>query len=92
MIKVDISTAIFLYLLFSAILILIMWSFLDFGTRLKTYSSEEKYIWHCSICANTYIDSKNENISRCPRCKSYNQRMDKEVLKEEFQKAMKGGE
>lgn len=85
MIKVDISTALFLYLLSTAIIILIVWSFFDFGTKLKTFSSEEKYIWHCSICALTYIDSKHENISRCPRCHSYNQRIDKESMKGGFQ-------
>ncbi|MDP8299842.1 MAG: hypothetical protein P9L88_08090 [Candidatus Tantalella remota] len=74
----DISTALFVYLLFTAVVVLIVWSFLNFGTRLKTFSSDEKYIWHCSICANTYIDSMHEDISKCPRCNSYNQRLKKE--------------
>ncbi|MFQ5952431.1 MAG: hypothetical protein ACE5JK_03395 [Candidatus Omnitrophota bacterium] len=91
MIKVDISTALFLYLLFTAILILVVWSFFSFGTKLKTFSSDEKYVWHCSICVYTYIDSKNENISRCPRCKSYNQRIDKDNLKEKLKETIKGG-
>ncbi|MGB3057274.1 MAG: hypothetical protein WBC16_03885 [Candidatus Omnitrophota bacterium] len=92
MIKVDISTALFLYLFFTAVLLLILWSFFSFGTRMKTFGSEEKYIWHCSICAYTYIDSKHENISRCPRCNSYNEKIDKERVKEKLQKTMKGGE
>ncbi|MFH1552185.1 MAG: hypothetical protein ABID83_00895 [Candidatus Omnitrophota bacterium] len=75
MIKVDISMALFLYLFFAAVGILIMWSFFDFGTKLKTFSSDEKYIWHCSICSFTYIDSRHEEISKCPRCGSYNQRI-----------------
>lgn len=78
MIEMDISTALFIYLLFSAVIVLIAWSFFDFGTKLRTFSSDEKYIWHCSICANTYIDSMHEDISKCPRCKSYNQRLRKE--------------
>jgi hypothetical protein len=93
MIKVDLSTALFLYLLFTAVAILIMWSFFNFGTKLKTFGSEEKYIWHCSICAHTYVDSKHENISPCPRCGSYNQREDEESFREKFQdtKKRKGG-
>jgi len=78
MIKIDISTALFLYLLFSAVAILIAWSFFDFGTKLKNYSSEEKYIWHCNICGNTYIDSRHDDISQCPRCGSYSERIDKQ--------------
>lgn len=74
MIKVDISTAIFLYIFFSSIILLILWSFFDFGTKLKSFSSDEKYIRHCFICALTYIDSKSEDMSKCPRCGSYNQR------------------
>ncbi len=80
MIKVDISMALFLYLLFSAVFILVVWSFFDFGTKLKTFSSDEKYIWHCSICANTYIDSRHDEISKCPRCNSYNQKIGMEDL------------
>lgn len=75
MIKMDISVAIFLYLLFSVVFILAIWSFIDFGTKLKTYSSDEKYIWHCSICSHTYIDSVHDDISKCPRCDSFNQRI-----------------
>jgi hypothetical protein len=74
MIKMDISAALFLYLLSTAVLVLIMWSFFDFGTKLKTFSSDEKHVWHCTICAFNYIDSKHDEISCCPRCGSYNQK------------------
>ncbi|NQT32395.1 MAG: hypothetical protein HQ594_01830 [Candidatus Omnitrophica bacterium] len=74
MIKLDISMALFFYLFFSVVFILIAWSFFDLGTKLKTFSSDERYIWHCSICAHTYVDSKGEEISTCPRCGSYNQK------------------
>ena len=80
MIKVDISMALFLYLFFSTIIILVLWSFFNFGTGLKTFSSEEKYIWHCNICANTYIDSRHEEISKCPVCGSFNERVEIEDL------------
>lgn len=74
MIKLDISMALFLYLLGTVVFILFIWAFFDFGTRLKTFSSDEKYIWHCTICSFTYIDSRHEDISKCPRCNSYNER------------------
>ncbi len=77
MIKLDISMALFIYLLVTVVGILIIWCFFNFGTKLKVFSSDEKDIWHCSICSFTYVDSKNSEISKCPRCSSYNQRLDK---------------
>lgn len=74
MIRLDISTALFLYLFFTVIVILAVWFFFDFGTQLKMFFSDEKFIWHCSICSNNYVDSRNDEFSRCPRCGSYNQR------------------
>ena len=79
MIKMDISVALFVYLFFSAGIVLIVWSFFNFGTKLKTFSSDEKYIWHCNICDYTYIDSVHSEISKCTRCRSYNQRIEKGV-------------
>ena len=78
MIKVDISMALFLYLLVSTVSVLVAWSFFNFGTKLKNFSSEERYIWYCGICGNTYIDSRHEDISQCPRCGTYNERLKKE--------------
>jgi uncharacterized paraquat-inducible protein A len=82
MIKLDISTAIFIYLMLTTVSLLLVWSFLKFGTKLKTFSSEEKYVWHCPICAFTYIDSKHDDISKCPRCGSYNQRVRDSLMEE----------
>ena len=85
MIKLDISMALFIYLLMTAILLLVLWSFFSFGTKLKTFSSDEKYIWHCSICALTYVDSRHDEISACPRCASYNHKKSAEDVWKETQ-------
>ncbi|MCM8783553.1 MAG: hypothetical protein NC818_02080 [Candidatus Omnitrophica bacterium] len=75
MINIDFSTAIGLYLLMVILLIGISW--VIFEQRIKTKGFlrlwPKKNIWHCSICAYTYIDKETE-ISICPRCKSYNKR------------------
>ncbi|MFH1846157.1 MAG: hypothetical protein ABH869_01220 [Candidatus Omnitrophota bacterium] len=75
MIKVDISTALFLYILFTTVSILIVWAFFNFGTKLKSFGSEEQHVWNCNICTITYIDSSSREISKCPRCGSYNDRI-----------------
>ncbi len=75
MIKLDLSTFLFLYLLLSAVLLLIAWASLDLGTKMKTFSPDEKFIWHCNICDHNYIDSINDEISKCPRCGSYTEKV-----------------
>ena len=74
MINIDLSMLLFLYLFFSTILLLVAWSFLDFGVGMKTFTPDEKFIWHCNICDHNYIDSLSEDISKCPRCGSYNEK------------------
>ena len=82
MIKVDIAMALFLYLLFTVMVVLVVWSFFSFGTKMKTFSSDEKDIWHCETCTFTYIDSRHDEVSKCPRCGSYNERKRKKYLTE----------
>jgi len=74
MIKLDISTAVFLYLLFNVVGVLLMWVLFDFRTKSVDFRRDEDYIWHCVICANIYINSRQEGISKCPQCGSYNER------------------
>ena len=75
MIKLDLSTVLFIYLFFSVILLLVAWFFFNFGTQMKIFVSDEKYIWHCQICSNNYIDSSGNEFSECPRCGSCLQRV-----------------
>ena len=74
MIRLDISTALFFYLLLNVSGVLVLWAFVN--PKAKTYAmkQDKDYVWHCSICANVYIDSKNEEISKCPQCGSYNKK------------------
>lgn len=78
MIRIDITTLVFFYSLFSIISIFIIWSILGYK-RMRGISRDGKgddieQIWKCSICFNTYIDSRNDDISVCPLCGSYNKR------------------
>ena len=74
MIKLDLLTAISLYLIATVIGILVLWLFAERKTLLKDFSPEEKFVWHCPICAYFYVDSFNDEVSPCPRCGSYNKR------------------
>jgi len=40
----------------------------------KDLSLDAKFIWFCSVCTYTYINTQEESISLCPRCNSYNKK------------------
>jgi hypothetical protein len=35
---------------------------------------DPKYIWFCTVCTYTYINTKDDVISSCPRCGGYNKK------------------
>lgn len=74
MIKLDITGLMFLYTLFSVIIILIIWVIYGY-MGLKRFSPKDvRYIWKCSVCSHIYVDSKHEDMSVCPLCGSYNKK------------------
>lgn len=76
MVRLDISTAVSLYLVFSVVILLFLWALMgrEKEDRLEV---ERTFIWECAICTFTYVDSRHDEISRCPRCNSLNKRDDK---------------
>ena len=80
MIKIDISLLIFCYILFSAIVILLVWVIAGYKEKRDFSLKDVEYIRKCKVCSNVYIDSRHEDISECPVCGSYNKRS-KEVDK-----------
>ncbi len=74
MIKLDITTLVFFYILFSAMSILTLWAFKGYRRSWKRKGGETDYIWKCSVCLHDYIDSRHDDISVCPLCGSYNKR------------------
>jgi rRNA maturation endonuclease Nob1 len=74
MIKLTISNLIFVYTLCSVIMILGVWVVSNYKDSKRVSPKDIDYIWKCSICFNAYVDSKQEDISICPLCGSYNKR------------------
>ena len=74
MIKLTVSWLIFLYTLFSVIIILLIWIISNHRERRKVVLRDIDNIWKCSVCFNDYVDSKSEDISVCPLCGSYNKK------------------
>jgi DNA-directed RNA polymerase subunit RPC12/RpoP len=75
MIRLDITTLVFFYILFSTIIILIAWAVLSYRRIKDRPGKDIEYIWKCSVCFHTYIDSRHEDISACPLCGSYNKKI-----------------
>jgi uncharacterized paraquat-inducible protein A len=71
MIKLDISTALFLYLFFTVIVTFALWIWFGRGPKIKR-SQDRENAYQCSVCSYVYADKKNEDFSRCPRCNSIN--------------------
>ena len=74
MIKLDISSLVFFYTLFSAIVILLIWTFSSYKREGRQVWKDADYIWKCSVCFHSYIDSEHDELSVCPLCGSYNKK------------------
>jgi hypothetical protein len=79
-IRLDISTLVFLYLLCTMAAVFFLWFFLEKKAAFPKFVREEADVWECTICAYTYVDSTHHEISQCPQCKSYNKKAPDERL------------
>jgi len=73
MIHVDFTLAVALYTTFLLAAIFAVWIFAR-KQKEKDLSLDPRFIWFCSVCAYTFINTKEEYISICPRCGSYNKK------------------
>jgi hypothetical protein len=73
MINLDFSFAIAAYVLIILVVILFSWLFTH-KQKDKDLTLDPKFIWFCSICGYAYINTKEEIISTCPRCSSFNKK------------------
>lgn len=74
MIKIDISLAFALYLLLVLAIFFLPWVYREGKKRLESLNKPERYLWQCSICALIYLDPKEDSLSCCPRCQSFNKK------------------
>jgi len=73
MITLDFSWGISLYFFFGIAVTVSAWLLRKKG-RNKDLSLDPKCIWFCAVCTYTYINTKEEVISVCPRCGCYNKK------------------
>ena len=80
MFRIDVSTAVFFYVMSPLLVIFFLWIFFEKKSVLPKFIREEADVWECSICTHTYVDSTHHEISQCPQCKSYNKKLPGERL------------
>jgi len=73
MISIDFSLAVALYTVIAIIILIAFW-LLDKKQKSRDISLDTKFIWFCSICTYTYINTREDVVSICPRCGSYNKK------------------
>lgn len=74
MISLDFSLAVALYSAVIISAILLIWLF-GRKQRGRDLSLDPRFIWFCSVCTYTYINTRQDSISACPRCGSYNKKV-----------------
>jgi hypothetical protein len=76
MITVTFSQLILIYTALPLFILLLLWWFL--GKRVeKVLSYKQDYnenLMECQFCANKYIDSKSDKLTKCPVCNSYSKK------------------
>ncbi len=80
MFRMDVSTAVCLYVMSSLLAIFLGWILFEKKAVFPKFVREKADVWECSICAYTYVDSTHHEISQCPQCKSYNKKPPEERL------------
>ncbi|KPK97381.1 MAG: hypothetical protein AMJ95_09285 [Omnitrophica WOR_2 bacterium SM23_72] len=73
MISIDFSLAIALFIGVLLVLLFLSWIFSK-KQKDKDLNLDPRFIWFCSICTYTYVNTKEEVISICPRCGNYNKK------------------
>lgn len=75
MIVLDFSTALAVVAGVFVFLIGFLWCSVSFaGSSGATGSLDPRFVWVCGVCTYNYVNTREEAISCCPRCGSYNKR------------------
>lgn len=77
MFSVEISTAFLIYLTLSLSGIFLSWVYFELRRKTWRFNPLEKIVFRCTICAHSYMVERGSAISKCPRCKSFNDVVEK---------------
>ena len=72
MIELDLRWALLLYTAVVAAVILGIWIYTEFTVYRPQRFLGKQYLWRCTFCGYSYLDDRDDTLSQCPRCGSYN--------------------
>ena len=76
-IQIALTHALALYSAIFGIIIFLIWLYTGIAARRTHRSLEKQNLWRCSFCGYVYLDEGSWELSKCPRCESYNSADDK---------------
>ena len=77
MIEISLRTALVLYSSIIGLMALSIWVYSEVTVRRSHRVLEKQFLWRCVFCGYIYLDEGAEDVSKCPRCESYNSTRDK---------------
>lgn len=73
MIEISLTQALAVYSVIIAVFVVAIWLYTELSVRRPQRHFGKQFLWRCAFCGCTYLDETAENISKCPRCESYNE-------------------
>lgn len=72
MIELELTTAILVYSGVLAAIVAAIWLYTELSVRRPQQHLGKQFLWRCTICGLSYLDEAATNMSKCPRCGSFN--------------------
>ena len=70
MIKLELSTAVSMYLTFFLLIVFVIWIFYTY-TKKENLRAEPKQLQQCPYCTHVFTLHEQKDTCICPNCKSY---------------------
>lgn len=72
MIEIELTTAVVLYSGVLALIVAAIWLYTEVSVRRPQQLLGRQFLWRCTICGLSYLDEAATQLSKCPRCGSFN--------------------
>lgn len=72
MIEITLPQALAIYSIVLGLMVVAIWLYTELSVRRPQRNLGRQYLWRCSFCGCSYLDEEAQQISKCPRCESFN--------------------
>ncbi|GMV95372.1 MAG: hypothetical protein AMXMBFR82_51500 [Candidatus Hydrogenedentota bacterium] len=72
MIAMELKWALVLYSSVLGAMALFIWLYTEITVRRPHRYLGKQYLWRCAFCGYNYLDESDDELSKCPRCESFN--------------------